>query len=245
MKYIFANWKMYLDLDTSIALATRLTDVTYSKKKLALGVFPSALAFSSVERILRGSPVSVGVQHAFPTPQGAYTGEVSAEEFHRAGAVYALVGHSERRHIFMQSNVDVRREFEACVDTGITPILCIGETKEDLDEQKREYRLKKQLMALEDIDPLTPFFVAYEPVWAIGSGISCDHIIASSIHDLIKQEIRAYTAYPAPVLYGGSLNSENVISYLPHTSIDGFLVGSASTTYESLSEIIRKVDTAQ
>jgi len=241
MKYIFANWKMYLDLDQSVSLAEQLRLVAYNKQEMALGVFPSALAFSEVEKTLRDVGIEVGVQHAFPTPQGAYTGEVSAEEFRRAGAVYALVGHSERRHIFMQTNSDVKREFDACVDTGIIPVLCIGETKEDLDERKREYRLKKQLMALEDVDASTPFFVAYEPVWAIGSGMPCDHITAAGIHDTIKQEIRSYTDRDIPVLYGGSVNAENVIFYLPHTSIDGFLIGSASTTYESMTKIIRNI----
>lgn len=242
MKYIFANWKMYLDLDQSVALAGKLAEMSYDKEQILLSVFPSALAFTAVKDILRTTDISVGVQHAFPTPQGAYTGEVSAEEFHRAGAVYALVGHSERRHIFMQSNTEVKREFEACIDAGITPILCIGETKEDLDEGKREYRLKKQMMALEDVEADKPYIIAYEPVWAIGSGIACDHLTAAEIHDTIQQELRQYTDHAIPVLYGGSVNETNVVSYLPHKSIDGVLVGSASTSYESLERLIRVIE---
>ena len=243
MKYLFANWKMYLNFSESMILANQLAEVEYDIEKISLGVFPSVLAFTEVEKLYRDSNVSVGAQNVAWTPKGAYTGAVSAELYREAGAVYALVGHSERRYIFGESNADVKKKFEACVDAGIIPVLCIGETHEDLDNNKREYRLKKQLSILEGVSSDVQFFVAYEPVWAIGTGAPCDHIQVAEIHDRIKEEIEQYTSCASiPVLYGGSIKEENVITYLPHTSIDGFLIGSASAKYEHFSSIIAIVE---
>ncbi len=244
MKYIFANWKMYLNLEESLALANQLGDVSYNTEKIGLGAFPSALAFSGVEKLHRDSSIAVGAQNVAWTPKGAYTGAISAQIFADAGAQYALVGHSERRYVFGESNTDVKKKFDACLDAGIIPVLCIGETEEDLKNKKREYRLKRQLSVLEGVASDARFFVAYEPVWAIGTGEACDHIMAAEMHDTVKKEIAAYTSQEIPVLYGGSVNPENVISYLPHSSIDGFLIGSASAKNETFSSIISIIDAA-
>lgn len=235
---------MYLDLSESGALAQKLLSVSHDETKISLGVFPTALAFSEVEKLCRDASIAVGAQHVAWTPKGAYTGAVSAELFKQAGAQYALVGHSERRHVFGESNDDVKKRFDACLDAGIAPVLCIGETKEDTENNKREYRLKRQLSILEGISQDAEFFVAYEPVWAIGTGEACDHIKAAEMHDVVKKEIAVYTSKDIPVLYGGSVNAENVISYLPHESIDGFLIGSASTKFETFSSIVNIVDAA-
>lgn len=244
MKYVFANWKMYLDFSESMILANQLAEIEYDAEKISLGIFPTTLAFTEVEKLYRDSLVAVGAQNVAWTPKGAYTGAVSANMFAESGATYALVGHSERRHVFGESNADVKKKFDACIDAGITPVLCIGETKEDLDNNKREYRLKKQLSVLDGISEDVQFLVAYEPVWAIGTGVACDHIQAAEIHDRIKEEISQYTSNIIPVLYGGSIHEENVLWYLPHTSIDGFLIGSASAKFESFSSIMNIVEKA-
>ncbi|PIR76333.1 MAG: triose-phosphate isomerase [Candidatus Magasanikbacteria bacterium CG10_big_fil_rev_8_21_14_0_10_42_10] len=242
MTYLFANWKMYLNFSESMILANQLAEVSSHTEKIQLGLFPSTLAFTEVEKLYRGSSVFVGAQNVAWTPKGAYTGAVSALMFREAGATHALVGHSERRHIFGETNEDVKKKFDACLDAGIIPILCIGETKEDLDAGKREYRLKKQLMSvLDGISKDVEFFVAYEPVWAIGTGDACDHLQAAEIHDFIKDELNTYSVRTIPVLYGGSVNHENVVSYLPHESIDGFLVGSASAEYEHVHSLLNAV----
>jgi triosephosphate isomerase (TIM) len=244
MKYIFANWKMYLDFAESMILANQLAGETFNAEKLQIGLFPSSLAFTEVEKLFRESSIVVGAQDVSWSPKGAYTGAVSAELFSQAGAQYALVGHSERRHVFGESDSDIKKKFEACLNAGIIPILCIGETKDDLDNNKREYRLKKQLMALEGVSSDSHFFVAYEPVWAIGTGEACDYIMAAQMHDMVKTEVAKYTSKEIPVLYGGSVNAENVISYLPHGSIDGFLVGGASSKFESFSSLLSTVEKA-
>ncbi|PIR02965.1 MAG: triose-phosphate isomerase [Candidatus Magasanikbacteria bacterium CG11_big_fil_rev_8_21_14_0_20_43_7] len=245
MKHIFANWKMYLDFSESMILANQIAELDYDIETIQLGIFPSTLAFTEVEKLFRDSAVSVGAQNVAWTPKGAYTGAVSADMFAQAGARYALVGHSERRHIFGESDSDVKKKLNACIDVGITPVLCIGETKEDLDNRKRDYRIKKQLSILEGVDATARYVVAYEPVWAIGTGDACDHLQAASIHDIIKEQIRLYTSAHVPVLYGGSVDEENVVSYLPHKGIDGFLIGSASAHYENISSIMRMLKEAQ
>ncbi len=243
MKHIFANWKMYLNLEESTALAQQLVDVDYDTKKIHLALFPSTLAFTNVKTVYKDAAAAVGSQNVVWTPKGAYTGAVSAEMFVQAGAEYALVGHSERRHIFGESDGDVKKKFDACIDAGITPVLCIGETKEDLDANKREYRLKKQLMsALEGVEPATTFFIAYEPVWAIGTGEPCDHLVVADIHDMIKAEVKLYTDQNIPVVYGGSVDAANVVSYLSHDNVDGVLVGHASAVFEQFVPLIRAVE---
>lgn len=245
MIHLFANWKMYLDVNETSRLASELAGTSYDANKLNIVVFPTTLAFTEAEKALRGTSVAIGAQTVNWTPKGAYTGAVSAYLFKEAGSSYALIGHSERRHIFGETEDDVRKKFEACLDLGIVPVLCIGETKEDLDAGKREYRLKKQLMTafsgLEAGD--RKFFVAYEPVWAVGSGNPCDPNTAIEMHTWIAEELRQYTSEDVPILYGGSVHAGNVGSYISHHAIDGVLVGGASAKQETFFDLIRAMET--
>ena len=217
----------------AMALASELATMQIPKT-LTAAVFPNTMDFIGVRDALAETSFAVGSQNVAWVPQGAYTGATSAHLFHEAGAAYALVGHSERRHVFGETDEDARKKVEACMDVGIVPVLCIGETKEDLDAGKREYRLKKQLRAaLEGLDiPVNSLMIAYEPVWAISAGgasDSCDPDVAQEVHMWLKQELRAYSPAPFSVLYGGSVTPENVVSFTACPAIDGVLVGSAST----------------
>lgn len=239
MKYFFANWKMYLSVQESIDLAQACVSVEYPQDALTIALFPTALAYPHVSHVTRESTLALGAQNVAWVPKGAYTGAVSAEMYAEIGAQYALVGHSERRHIFGETNDAVKKKFDACLAVGITPVLCIGETQEDLDAGKRMYRLKKQLLSvLEGVSANVSFVVAYEPVWSIGTGNACDHLQAAEIHDSIKNELHTYTDQDIPVLYGGSVNSQNVVSYVMHESIDGVLVGSASVDADGFATIV-------
>ncbi len=242
--YIVANWKMYLNAEDSFKTAQHIKDNLPKRDNVELIVCPNALAFNGVRDILKDS-VSYGAQNVAWTPLGAYTGAISALLFYQDGARYALVGHSERRYIFGEDNEAVRKKMNACIDTGLIPILCIGETHDDKEEEKQEYRIKKQIMkALDglDLQGIVPL-VAYEPVWAIsnfGVGQPCDPEYANNMHEIIKQELREYTDAPIPVLYGGSVNNDNVASYVAREHIDGVLVGSASTNGHVLLDLIEK-----
>lgn len=241
MKYIFGNWKMYLDYNESVALAETLSKENFDDGKVKLAVFPTALANKAVSEKLQGSQFATGAQDVAHVPKGAYTGAVSAHMFKDVGCKYALAGHSERRHIFNETDDDVRKKIEACLDAGLIPVVCIGETKEELAAGKREYRLKKQIMkAFADLNLNgSELIVAYEPVWAIGTGTACLPADADDIHGWIKQELKQYFEQEIPVLYGGSVNPENVVSYLALETVDGVLVGGASTKKDSWVVIIR------
>ena len=244
MKYIFANWKMYLDFAESCILANRLITENIDENKIHLGVFPNYLAISELVKIFSATKIAVGGQNCAWTPKGAYTGAVSALLLKEAGCQYVLLGHSERRYIFGETDEDIRKKIEAALAVGLTPVVCVGENDDDRKENKREYRLKKQLMKLfADLRPNgAKIIVAYEPVWAIGTGESCSAADADDIHGWIKNELKTYLAHEIPLLYGGSVTAENVVSYVARDMVDGVLVGGASAKYESLAAITRTVD---
>lgn len=245
MKYLFCNWKMYVGLEESRALAAELAGMPFDKSAMAVAVFPTALSFSSVRGELNGSEVKMGAQNVAWTPSGAYTGALSAVLFAEAGAEYALVGHSERRHVFGETETAVHNKLVACLDAGLIPVLCIGETREDREEDKRSYRLQKQLKtALEGVDIQGPCMVSYEPVWAIGTGDACLPSDAEDVIGFIKMELRLYTQTDIPVLYGGSVNPGNVANYMHCQSIAGVLVGGASAKADSLAALVAHVDAA-
>lgn len=248
MKYIFANWKMYIDYEESVELINKLKQETFDIEKVEIGIFPNTIAFSDIVKITSGTDYVVGAQNVAWVPAGAYTGAVSAYMFKQVGAKYALVGHSERRYIFGETNEDVRKKVKACLDVGLIPVLCIGETKEDLELGKREYRLKKQIMKVFEglnLSDEQNIIIAYEPVWAVsrgGIGQSCGPIDADDVHSWIKNELREYTDRNIPIIYGGSVNSDTVETYISRGTIDGVLVGNASTKYESFVSLIKTAE---
>jgi len=244
-KIIVANWKMYLNVADSIGVAQFLKEQVEPHDSTELIVCPNALAFNGVKSAL-GNVAQIGAQNVAWTPLGAYTGAISALLFYQDGAKYALVGHSERRYIFNEDDEAVRKKMEACVDVGLIPILCIGETHDDREENKAEYRIKKQLLkAFEhlDLQGIVPV-VAYEPVWAIsnfGMGDPCDPEYANNMQRVIKEELKQYIDVEVPVLYGGSVDNNNVVSYISQKNIDGVLVGSASTNENVFLDLIKNV----
>ncbi|MFH1286566.1 MAG: triose-phosphate isomerase family protein [Candidatus Magasanikbacteria bacterium] len=246
MKYIFGNWKLYLNNEESLYLAEQLVTIPVEKNELEVCVFPNALSFQAVKNVLVSSEYAIGAQNVNWTPRGAYTGALSAVLFKEVGATFALVGHSERRYVFGDTNEDIRHRFEACVDARIAPVLCIGETEDDKENGKTEYRIKKQLMKVfenMDLDD-TQFFIAYEPVWAIsqgGSGKACAPEDAAQVFSLIKEELKQYTANDVPLIYGGSVNAKNVESYISLEGVSGVLPGHASTKIEDLKQIMEVV----
>jgi len=244
MKYLFANWKMYLDFAESCILASRLIQEKLDFEKVALGVFPNFLAISELGKIFFETSIAVGGQNCAWTPKGAYTGAVSALLLKEVGCKYVLLGHSERRYIFGETDEDIRKKIEAALDVGLVPVVCIGETEQDRKDGKREYRLKKQLMKAFDGLHLNSgkVIVSYEPVWAIGTGEPCPTADADHTIGWIKMELQDFFGETEiPVLYGGSITAENVVSYVARDMIDGVLVGGASAKYESLAGIILAV----
>ena len=246
MKYVFGNWKMYLDFDESNILAHALLQEKFNVEKINLAIFPSTLAIREIIMGMEGSVFAVGSQNVSWVSKGGYTGAVSAQMFQDIGCEYALVGHSERRHIFGETDEDVKKKLQACLEIGLTPVLCIGETKEEKNSGERDIVLGRQLSVLSGLDLKDKeILVAYEPVWAIskaGVGESCGSIEANDVQSWIKNELKKYTNEIIPVIYGGSAKAENVVSYLSLPAIDGVLVGAASTKLETFVPLIRKVE---
>jgi triosephosphate isomerase len=243
MKYIFANWKMYMNVLDSVSLAESLAQLSFPHNQVA--IFPNHLAFCRCVEIFEKTSIKLGAQNVAWTPMGAYTGALSAEIYRSSGAEYALVGHSERRYIFGETDVDVRKKVEACIAAGITPVLCIGETREDKIAGTRTVRLQEQIKAVFEGLSLEgkKICIAYEPVWAITHGPSPDHCLPADVEDIhgfIRSEVGKYTDGVVPVLYGGSVNVQNISSYLDLPLVDGILVGNASTKkdfWDSISSL--------
>lgn len=244
--YFFANWKMYLDYAESVALAQNIAShASAFDGDVISAVFPNALSFTAVREALKNTPVGVGAQNIYWIGKGGCTGEVSADMYAGIGATYALVGHSERRHMFNETNHEVRQKFEAAVAAGLTPVLCVGETGKERDEGKTNEVLETQLRAVfsDLVWPAdTKVIVAYEPVWAIDRGgevTPCDPAKAEEACRLIRGFINALLPGSSSVLlYGGSARPNNVASYVSRADIDGVLVGAASTKIESWLQLI-------
>lgn len=232
----------------SAALAAQAAALTLPADVVG-AIFPNTLAFTAVHGALENSAWAVGAQNVAWVPQGAYTGATSALFFKEAGARYALVGHSERRHIFNESETSVAKKMAACWAVGLTPVLCVGETAADAEAGKRQQRLREQIeTALVDVtaenvaadrkNPPAEFVIAYEPVWAVGTGNPCTAADANDVAGWIKLLVAELTGQTAPVVYGGSVSSANVGEFMSVESLDGVLVGSQSAQASTLAPLV-------
>ncbi len=208
-----------------------------------LAVFPSFPYLSLTESILSGSHISWGGQTLNPNAQGAHTGETSGNMLADMGCRYVLVGHSERRSIYAESDEDVAQRFKAALDAGLQPVLCVGETLEEREQNKTESVVARQLDAVIDsvgIEVFNRAVVAYEPVWAIGTGLTATPQQAQSVHAFIRDKLSALNVIIADqlrILYGGSVKGSNAAELFAQSDIDGGLVGGASLTAEDFLAI--------
>ncbi len=242
--YFFANWKMYLDFDESNILANGLAEELKDKtRNYEMVVFPSSLALQPVTQVLNDLNIKTGIQNGYWIDKGGYTGEVSFAMAQNVGCRYALIGHSERRHQFKETNHDIRMKMENVLNnTQLTPVLCVGETQKEREEGRTEEVVESQLRAAyEGItwDKKREVLIAYEPVWAIGTGNACDAKEAQNQHERIKIIVKELLPGILPtVLYGGSVSPENAEVYLGEKDIDGVLVGGASSKMDSWLKIV-------
>lgn len=243
--HLFANWKMYLDYDESNILANAFAE-NFKKRpnNLKIGVFPGALSLYPVGQVLHDVGIGLGAQNAYWVDKGGYTGEHSMQMFKSAGCDYALIGHSERRHIFHESNHDVRQKIEAALAAGLVPVVCVGETLEERKADKAKEVVEVQLRAAFDalaVSQGKPIFIAYEPVWAIGTGEACDPNEAGKMHQRVMKVVKTLLpGVDVKILYGGSVRSENVVDYLEKENVDGVLIGNASAKLESFKQIYER-----
>jgi triosephosphate isomerase (TIM) len=230
-----ANWKMNLGPSAAAAFTQAFTSAHAPRADRTVILFPSAIAF---ERVYSGTrsrtDLACGVQNVHFEEKGAFTGETSAAMAADAGARYALVGHSERRHVFGETDAEVARKCAKVVEHGMVPILCVGEKIEQRERDETEHvvlhQLRTGLSAL-GREQMLAAIVAYEPVWAIGTGRTATPDDASAVHRVIRSalvEMAGDDARDIPILYGGSVTPANASSLLGAAEVDGLLVGGAS-----------------
>ena len=212
-----------------------------------LVVFPPFSYLSQTQSILSGSHIHWGGQTLNPNAQGAHTGETSGGMLKDLGCHYVLVGHSERRSIYAESDQDVALRFKAALDAGLHPVLCVGETLEEREQKQTESVVGRQLDAVIDyvgIDNFRRAVIAYEPVWAIGTGLTATPQQAQSVHAFIRDKLSSLNGIISGqlrILYGGSVKGSNAAELFAQSDIDGGLVGGASLTAEDFLAIYSAV----
>ena len=243
-RVIGGNWKMNLELDGATRLAGALRAKLGSQRGVRLVVFPPFTYLHPVISKLRDSAVEVGAQDVHAKASGAFTSAVSAPMVRSIGCTSVLVGHSERRSVFGDTDAIVADKLRAVLGEGLAPVFCIGETLAERQGGRTFDVLARQLAALEAHSPtaLARLVLAYEPVWAIGTGVTATPAQAQDVHAQVRawvaSHLSAEFAARVPIQYGGSVNGENAAALLGGADIDGALVGGASLDVSAFSRIV-------
>jgi triosephosphate isomerase len=240
---VAANWKMH---GSTATIATLLDAVvTLHALRAEVLVLPPAPYLAAVVQRLRGTVIGVGAQNIHSETAGAYTGETAAEMVKDVGATHVLVGHSERRQLFGETDAVCAKKFAAALRGGLVPILCIGETAAERESGAAAVVVMRQLNAVVDAIGIAGFagaIIAYEPVWAIGTGRTATPADAQAMHATIRDEIRSRDVAIAErlrILYGGSIKPDNAAALFAQADVDGGLVGGASLNAGQFLEICR------
>ncbi len=240
-KLIAGNWKMNGGLAANEALLRELLQ-GLNQPKCDIAVAVPAVYVPQVQALLQGSVIGVGAQDVSAHEAGAYTGEVSASMLKDFGVRYALVGHSERRQYHGETDSVVAAKAQAALSKGVTPIVCVGETLAEREAGQTEAVVKRQLAAvIHNVGPcVSEMVVAYEPVWAIGTGKTATPEQAQAVHAVLRAQLSAASvqAVKVPLLYGGSMNAMNAEQLLAQPDIDGGLIGGASLKAQDFLKII-------
>jgi triosephosphate isomerase len=239
-----ANWKMNHGPTAASAFLASFLERYARRDDRTVILFPSALAFAAAQSATAERPdIQLGVQNIHSAEKGAFTGENSASMALDAGAGFVLVGHSERRHVFGETDAETAEKVQRASGQGLVPVLCVGEELEEREAGTTNAVVVRQLRAgLRGLSPaaLREVIVAYEPVWAIGTGRTATPQDASAAHQAIRSELRALAGDDGdsiPILYGGSVNAANAAALLAAPGVDGLLVGGASLEAESWATI--------
>jgi len=250
--FIAGNWKMHKSPAEADALAEVLKRALVNQSAVDVAVAPTFLALPAVAARLKQSGVHLAAQNLHPQPSGAFTGEVSGEMLRSIGVAYCIVGHSERRAIFGEDDAFISQKVHACFRTGLLPILCIGESLAEREGGKAEAVVQRQLeIGLSGLQPdqLPSVTLAYEPVWAIGTGKVATPAQAQEMHAFIRAWLAA--RYPAfvprqvRIQYGGSVKASNAAGLLSQPDIDGALVGGAALVADDFVGIVSAAGAAR
>jgi triosephosphate isomerase (TIM) len=245
MPLIAANWKMYKTVTEAVVFAKELRLAVKDVADVEIVIGPPFTAVHAVAEALRSSNIGVAAQDMYWEREGAFTGEVSAPMIKEAGAEYVIIGHSERRRLFGETDAFVNRKLVAAYAAGLCPIVCVGETLEERERNETTRILDHQLkfgldgMTAEQIGELV---IAYEPVWAIGTGKTATAAQAQEAHHHIRGRLRQWfgadAAEKCHVIYGGSVKPDNIAELMRESDVDGGLVGGASLDVRSFTDIV-------
>jgi triosephosphate isomerase len=242
---IAGNWKMFKTVHEAVVFVKELRPLVKDIADVEIVVGPPFTAIHAVAEAARNSNVGVAAQDMHWEREGAFTGEVSAAMIAEAGAEYVIIGHSERRRLFGETDAIVNRKTAAALTAGLTPIVCVGETLDERERNETMAILDRQIK--EGLDTVTgeqliELIVAYEPVWAIGTGKTATAAQAGEAHAHIRARLRQWFGADAAdlcrVIYGGSVKADNIRQLVAEPDVDGALVGGASLDLKSFSEIV-------
>src|SRR5689334_15252446 len=241
-----ANWKMYKTAEQAKVFFEAFNPLVDGVNNCEIVVFPVSVAIPAAVNAVTGTAIRIGGQNIFWEKEGAYTGEISGEILYATGATWVLVGHSERRQYFHETDADVLKKSQSAIAAGLMPIICIGERLEDHKAGKTGEVLVRQFaggIAGLTEEQFANVAIAYEPVWAIGTGHTATPEIASEAHKLIRSEVEKRFGQTAAeqlrIVYGGSVKPEKCEGLMNEPEIDGVLVGGASLDPESFAKIVK------
>jgi triosephosphate isomerase len=243
---IAGNWKMYKTPAEAAETAKQLVRRASAVTDIDMMIAPTFIALAAVFAAIKNSPIALGAQNLYWENEGAYTGEISAPMLKSAGCQYCIIGHSERRQYFGETDETVNKKIKAAIKAGLQPVFCVGETEKERESGQTLSILDKQIkkglegLVLAQLDSL---IIAYEPVWAIGTGKTATDDQAQEVHrfirSLVKDNFGRALSDSIRILYGGSVKPDNIASLMAMSDIDGALVGGASLSAESFSQIIK------
>jgi len=244
--YVAGNWKMNLLADTAKALALKVREKVAGVRGVEIALCPPFVFLKDVAEAVRGTGIKVGAQNLYTKDSGAFTGEVSGPMLKSVGCTVVIIGHSERRHILGEMDAFINEKVKAALKAGLKPILCVGELLAERDAGKTDAVVRRQVeeglagISPSDLEALT---IAYEPVWAIGTGRTATPQQAQEVHalirDLIRRQYGSALADALRIQYGGSVKADNAKTLMSEPDVDGALVGGASLDAESFGAIVR------
>ncbi len=246
-KIIAGNWKMNGTLPETEKLISEILAIQNVGQKVGIVVCPPYVSLALASKLLAGSRIAIGGQDMSQHEKGAYTGEVSGSMLLTVGATFVILGHSERRQYHAESNAQVSAKAKLALKLGLTPIICIGETLAERESGKTEAVLATQVaesLSSFSAEDLIRSVIAYEPVWAIGTGKTATPEMAEAAHVFARRQlckIDSATAEQVPILYGGSVKADNAEALMQCPNIDGALVGGASLVAADFLTIVKSV----
>ncbi|WP_394708380.1 triose-phosphate isomerase [uncultured Desulfuromusa sp.] len=243
---IAGNWKLNKTIKESRQLSMQLIDELSNITDRDIVIAPVFTALSTVSEIIGSSPIQLAAQNCYPTTSGAFTGEVSPLFLQDAGCRFVIIGHSERRQLLHETNAFINQKLIAVIHAELTPILCIGETLQQREEGQMLETLTRQIeegLAGLTADQMATVVIAYEPIWAIGTGKTASSEQAQEAHafirELLQELFNPTVAGQTRILYGGSVKPENIDNLMAQKDIDGALVGGASLKAEDFIRIVK------